>query len=369
MRSLTLTVKVKLYPTPEQISALSETLSAVRDARNFASSYVFEHRITNYPKLHLALYYTIREQFGLRSQMTQSTLKTVLAKYRSVESGGRPFTRISFSRYEYDLVWNRDYSLKGENISMNTLSGRQQIAFESRGIERCLYLGGHFGIAKLIHKNRKWFLYIPVTMEVEEPGAPAQIVGIDLGVNQLAVTYDSNGKSVFYSGRQIKQKRARMLLLRKRLQARGTKSAKRKLKKLREKESRYAAAVNHAVTKALISQYGAGTLYVLEDLTGVRGATERVCLKKRPVTVSWAFYQFRKFLEYKAELSGSKVIAVDPAYTSQDCPVCGHRSRKNRNRKKHEFCCCCCGYQSNDDRIGAMNLWKRGDASLLKEVC
>lgn len=90
MRSLTLTVKVKLYPTPEQISALSETLSAVRDARNFASSYVFEHRITNYPKLHLALYYTIREQFGLRSQMTQSTLKTVLAKYRSVESGGRP---------------------------------------------------------------------------------------------------------------------------------------------------------------------------------------------------------------------------------------------------------------------------------------
>lgn len=257
MHSITLTVKVKLCPAPEQVTVLLKTLSAVRNAQNFASSYVFEHHVTNYLKLHSDLYYTIREQFGLRSQMTQSTLKTVLAKYRSVESNEHPFTRISFSRCEYDLVWNRDYSLKGENVSINTLSDRLQIPFESKGMEHCHSLGGQFGTAKLIHKNKKWFLHIPITMEVEEPGPAARIIGIDLGVNQLAVTYGSDGKTIFYSGRQIKQKRAKMLLLRKRLQARGTKSAKRKLKKLREKESRYAAAVNHAVTKALISHYGA----------------------------------------------------------------------------------------------------------------
>ena len=78
------------------------------------------------------------------------------------------------------------------------------------------------------------------------------------------------GKSAFYSGRPVKQKRANMLALRKGLQVRGTKSAKRKLKKLRERESRYVTAVDHAATKALVSHYGAGTLYVLEDLTGVR---------------------------------------------------------------------------------------------------
>lgn len=107
-----------------------------------------------------------------------------------------------------------------------------------------------------------------------------------------------------------------MLALRKGLQARGTKSAKRKLKKLRERESRYVTAVDHAATKALVSHYGAGTLYVLEDLTGVRKATEQVRIKQRYVTVSWCCYEFRKMLEYKALLTGSRVIAVAPAYTS-----------------------------------------------------
>ena len=160
------------------------------------------------------------------------------------------------------------------------------------------------------------------------------------------------GKSAFYSGRPVKQKRANMLALRKGLQARGTKSAKRKLKKLRERESRYVTAVNHAVTKALVSHYGAGTLYVLEDLTGVRKATEQVRTKQRYVTVSWCCYEFRKMLEYKSLLTGSRVIAVAPAYTSQDCPICGNRAKENRNRKRHEFQCRKCGYQSNDDRIG-----------------
>ena len=88
--------------------------------------------------------------------------------------------------------------------------------------------------------------------------------------------------------------------------------AKRKLKKLREKENRYVTAVNHAVTKALISQYGAGTLFIIEDLTGIRTVTEHVRFKSRYVIVSWAFYQFREMLEYKAALSYSEVLAIDP---------------------------------------------------------
>ena len=367
MSTVTVTAKIKLYPSSEQAAVLQQTLSVLRNAQNFVSAYIFEHKQTSYMKLHTALYHTLREQFGLRSQMTQSTFKTVLAKYQSVKSNGHPFTKVSFSHYEYDLVWNRDYSIRENTVSLNSLSGRLKIPFESKGMEHWLSCGGRFGTAKLIRKNRKWFLHIPVTMEIAEPEAPTQIVGIDLGVNQLAAVYDSQGKSTFYSGRAVKQKRAKSLALRKSLQARGTKSAKRKLKKLREKESRFVTAVNHAVTKALVSRYGAGTLYVLEDLTGVRGATERVCTRHRYVTVGWAFYEFRKMLEYKALLSGSQVIAVNPAYTSQDCPVCGYRAKENRNRGKHEFQCGHCGYRSNDDRIGAMNLHLIG-RSLTKRV-
>ena len=360
MGSLTLTAKIKLYPSPEQAAALQRTLSVLRDAKNFVSAFVFEHLVFHYSKLNQVLYYPVREQFGLRSQMTQSTLKTVLAKYQSVKSSGHPFTKISFSRFEYDLVWNRDYSIREQTVSVNSLSGRLRIPYESKGMEHWLSRGGRFGTAKLLCKNRKWFLHIPVTFEIEDPEAVTRIVGIDLGVNQLATVYDSTGKTLFYSGRPVKQKRAKMQALRKRLQACGSKSAKRKLKKLREKESRYVTAVNHAVTKALVSRYGAGTLYVLEDLTGVRRATERVRTKQRYMTVSWAFYEFRKMLEYKAALTGSRVVAVNPAYTSQDCPVCGNRSKESRNRKTHEYHCRACGYRSNDDRVGAMNLCHAG---------
>ena len=73
-------------------------------------------------------------------------------------------------------------------------------------------------------------------------------------------------------------------------------------------------------------------MFVLEDLTGVRSATEKVRVKNRYVSVSWAFYQFRQMLEYKAELNGQKVIVVDPKYTSQTCPKCGNIEKANRNK-------------------------------------
>ncbi|CUO07981.1 RNA-guided endonuclease InsQ/TnpB family protein [Hungatella hathewayi] len=369
MKSITITAKVKLYPTSEQMIILNKTLSVIRDVLNFVSTFVFGQEGIRYLELDHALYYPVRQQFGLRSQMTQSVFKTVLAKYKSMKSNGHPFSKVSFRNFEYDLVWNRDYSISDQSVSLNTLSGRLHIPFEPKGMEHWLHAGGRFGTARLIRKNRKYYLHIPVTLEVESMNILNHIVGIDLGINHLAVSFDDEGNTRFFSGRAVKEKRAKALALRKRLQACGTKSAKRKLKKLREKETRYVTAVNHAVTKALISQYGAGTLFIIEDLTGIRTATEQVRLKSRYVMVSWAFYQFREMLEYKAALSKSEVLAADPKYTSQSCPVCGNTTKANRSRKRHEFCCTACGYRSNDDRTGAINIYRKGYNTLFPEAC
>ena len=186
-----------------------------------------------------------------------------------------------------------------------------------------------------------------------------QIVGIDLGINFLSVSFD--GKlTTFVSGREIKDRRAKYKRLRKSLQKKQTASARRRMKHIGQRENRWMRDVNHQVTKALVTRYGSKALYVLEDLTNVRTTTERVRTKDRYITVSWAFYQFRKFLTYKAERVGAHVVAVDPKYTSQKCPKCGHTERNNRNKKIHTFCCQECGYKSNDDRIGAMNLYHKG---------
>ena len=87
---------------------------------------------------------------------------------------------------------------------------------------------------------------------------------------------------------------------------------------------------------------------------------KRVRTKDRYVSVSCSFYDLEQKLIYKAKQNQSTVLKVDPAYTSQCCPKCGHTEKANRNKKKHLFTCKNCGYQSNDDRIGAMNLYRMG---------
>jgi putative transposase len=190
------------------------------------------------------------------------------------------------------------------------------------------------------------------------------IVGVDLGMNFLAVTYSGNS-TLFFKGRTIKDRRAQYKRIRKTLQRKQTPSARRRLKEIGNRENRWMTHINHAVSKALVEQAGKNSLIVLEDLAGIRSVTEKVRKRDRWYTVGWAFYQLRQMIEYKAKINQSTVIAVNPKYTSQTCPKCGHIEKENRNKKKHRFCCKTCRYTSNDDRIGAMNLHRKGIEYLL----
>ncbi|MDR7318388.1 transposase [Brevibacillus nitrificans] len=359
---VTITAKVKIKPTSEQATLLHDALRVYRDGCNFVSTIVFEMKVCVLSKLHALTYRALREQFLLRSQMSQSVMKTVIARYESLKSNSRDWTKVHFKKPEFDLVWNRDYSLTKGLFSINTLQGRVKIPFETKGMEQYFDGSWSFGTAKLIYKHGKFFLHIPITKDFGSTPEQNiyQVVGIDFGINYIAVSYDSNGKSQFFNGRTIKNKRSQFKSLRKQLQQKGTASSRRKLKRFGQRENRWMTDINHQVSKALVERYGANTLFVLEDLTGVRRTTEKVRINNRYETVTWSFHQLRKMFEYKAALHGAKVIVVDPRYTSLKCPKCGHIDKANRNKKKHSFCCLRCYYQSNDDRIGAMNLQRKG---------
>ena len=143
-----------------------------------------------------------------------------------------------------------------------------------------------FGSAKLVCRHGKFYLCVSYTRNVPEPLAISNVTGVDLGVNFLAVSYDSKGKTTFFSGRECKQKRAKFKRVRQQLQKRRTKSARRRLEKIGQRENRWMSDVNHRVSKALVESNPAGTLFVLEDLTGIRSATETVRKKDRYVMVS-----------------------------------------------------------------------------------
>ncbi|TWI59072.1 IS605 OrfB family transposase [Halalkalibacter nanhaiisediminis] len=358
----TLTAKIQIYVSDNQTESLKITTNAYRKACNWLSKHIFETKNLNQVKLNDLYYKPLRNLFDLKSQMAQSVMKTVIARYKSAKSNGHEWSLIECKRPEYNLVWNRDYSLTQNQFSVNTLDGRLKLNYERKAMKKYFNGTWKFGTAKLVNKHKKWFLHIPMTKEYQKIVFEnvSTIVGVDVGINFLATTYDSQGKTTFYNGNVVKHKRGACKATRKQLQMRQTPSARKKLKQIGSRENRYVTDVNHQMTKALVDQYPRGTMFVLEDLTGVRSATEKVRVKNRYVSVSWAFYQFRQMLEYKAELNGQKVIVVDPKYTSQTCPKCGHIEKANRNKKLHIFKCKNCQYQSNDDRIGAMNLHRKG---------
>ena len=363
MEQITITAKVQIAATDTDKVLLNKTMSVYCDACNYVSDYVFRTHDLKQFSLNKILYSTLREKFSLKSQMAQSVFKTVIARYKTILENQNEWIKPSFKKPQYDLVWNRDYSLTQNCFSVNTLNGRVKLPYFAEGMSKYFNHSIYrFGTAKLVNKRGKYYLYIPVTYEVEESNISdiCNVVGIDRGINFVVATYDSKHKSGFVSGKAIKQKRANYSRLRKELQMRHTPSSRRRLKAIGQRENRWMQDINHQVSKALAIGNPKHTLFVLEDLTGIRNVTERVKTKNRYVSVSWSFYDLEQKLIYKAKQNQSSVIKVDPRYTSQCCPACGHTEKSNRNKKIHLFTCKNCGYTSNDDRIGAMNLYRMG---------
>lgn len=378
------TIKVKLKITnSETASNFSKTMEQYRQACNYVSEYIFNHDFDmKQSRLNKELYSELRNLFSLKSQMAQSVIRTVIARYKTVKSQmlRRPYkyqdqntgewhreTRnlawlykpISFNRPQVDLQRNRDWSyLSNGQLSVNTLDGRVKAIPVCHGFSQYFDGTWKFGLAKLLKTGNKWYLHISATKEVADfdKQTVKHVVGIDRGLRFLATAYDDQGETAFFDGKAIMRKRAKYQKLRATLQAKGTKSAKRRLKKLSGRENRWMSDVNHCLSKTLVQKYGANTLFVLENLNGV--SFERTDLPKslRSQNKSWAFYQLEQFLTYKAHLNNCEVVEVSAKYTSQRCPKCGVIKKDNRNHGKHEYHCINCGYRSNDDRIGAMNI-------------
>ena len=380
----TVNIKVKLNILEPNVGMkFSKTMEQYRLACNYVSEYLFNNNFPlNKNEVQKVIYNTIREKFNLKSQMTISCIRSVIARYKTVKTqmARRPYKYqdqntgewyrevrdlnwlhkpISFNRPQVDLQRNRDWSyLSSGQLSINTLDGRVKVDPICRGFNQYLDGTWKFGLAKLLKSSGKWYLHISATKEVADFNKQTvkHVVGLDRGLRFLATSYDEQGKTAFFDGQAIMRKRAKYQKLRATLQAKGTKSAKRRLKKLSGRENRWISDVNHCLSKTLVQKYGANTLFVLENLNGV--SFERTDLPKalRNQNKSWAFYQLEQFLTYKAHLHNSEVVEVSAKYTSQRCPKCGVIKKDNRNHEKHEYHCDNCGYCSNDDRIGAMNI-------------
>lgn len=358
----------------EEKEKINETVDKFVEAMNYVSHYARINEIYSKNKIQSEIYYDIREKFGLKSQMAINSIRDVVTQYKGEhkkhryrkDKKGNP-KAVEFKSRSMRLNYPRDYSFKEDNIvSINSLYGRLRVKYKIGNFQKELLNGKEWEIRSCMLSIRfdgTIFLNITVQKEIEETSFLNKdgVVGVDLGINFVAVTTDTHGKSEFYGGGNVKYKRWLYAKKRQEAQSKGTRASKRFLRRQKRRERRFVTDSNHCIAKDIVNkalQRFDSPIIAMEDLKGIRqqkyiGKTHRTRLNK------WAFYQLQQFIEYKALEKGIPVIYIDPKYTSQMCPKCGHTERSNRNRKKHHFQCKKCGYQSNDDRSASINIRDR----------
>ena len=148
-------------------------------------------------------------------------------------------------------------------------------------------------------------------------------------------------------------KRKQNIKIRASLQAKGTKGAKKLLKRLGGKEKRWMTDVNHRISRQIVDNANKGDMLILEDLKHIRERL-RLVKKQNAIVHSWAFAQLQAFIKYKSLEKDVAVAYIDPRYTSQRCSKCGFVHRSNRN--SHKFICKACGYTANADYNASRNI-------------
>ena len=341
-----LTISLKLLPTPEQAESLRLTMTRFNAACNAISERAFTLKTASHVRLHRECYYRIRAEFRLSAQMAVRAIGKVSEVYKRDKTRQHQFRPDGAMTLD-----NRLLSYKRlDHISILTLQGRQTMAFVC-GPYHQARLSRIKGEADLIERDEKFFLLQTVELPEPPPIETTEFLGVDLGIVNLATT--SDGETL--SGKTVKSLRHRHHRLRKKLQAKGTKSAKRLLKKRRRKETSFQRDVNHCLSKRLVTTaQRTGRGIALEELTGIRSRI-RASRPQRRVQHGWAFRQLREFLVYKARLAGVPIVLVDPRNTSRTCPACGHCEKANRPTQSR-FSCVSCRFSGDADHIAAVNI-------------
>lgn len=346
---------------------LVETMQKYSKGMNYVSSVVFENgKVIPARKLQPIVYGHLREKLGLKSQVSCNIPRQVAGTYKTIvelaKIGMSYWQRIMYSPNSMTLSYKRDYDITENTVSVTTFShGRKTYRIQNYPYGLPFFVAPwKFGASKVVkHKDGNYYFHLTVSQEIPDKKIEdaSTFMGIDVGMNYLAVASTTDMKCKFFAGGEIKNQRNIYKKMRARLQSKGTLSAKRMMKRLSGKEKRLMKDVNHCISKAIVKFAVENNVSVIgfEDLTGIRTRTEyKVKKKYRYHHSSWAFRQLQVFVEYKAKLAGIITEYIDPAYTSQTCLRCNHIS--NNNRKRLVFRCEACNYEMNADLNAANNI-------------
>jgi len=310
------------------------------------------------------VYPQVRALFGLSANLTIRAIARVCANRKTARIKNAVIKNFVPTSIDYDA---RIFSFKAKDwtVSLTLLDSREHFRLALGNYQRGL-LKGQQPTSATLTKRKDGSYYIQIQVKPLPPTVkePVDCLGVDLGRTDIAHT-SAGGQ---WNGQQLTKVRDHHANLRATLQqkaSKGTRSTRRRcrelLQRLSGKERRFQSHTNHTISYRIVQQaLTLGASIALEDLTGIRERTNPQPRNKteRRRSNSWAFYQLRQFLTYKAVKFGVSLVLVNPAYTSQMCHRCSHiHSVKGESyRSGKGFKCGHCGWHGDSDLNGAINI-------------
>lgn len=303
------------------------------------------------------------------SQCLQQALRDLDGAYQAFFEGraGYPSARRKF--VNDSMRFPQPYTKQGIAIVL----GRNSIRlpkFGWLGIVRHRKIKGRMRNVTVTREGERWFVVIQTEIEAKDPPIRLDLpaIGLDIGINRPIATSEGETIALPQISCEEGAKRVRLVQCLSRTQkgSAGRHEARRKLRRF----DRYIADrrndARQKETTRLVQSHG---FLGIEDLdvhamtASARGTAEapgrnvaqKAGLNRRMLDVAPG--EIRRQLTYKAGWTGRIVVAVRPAYTSQDCSACGVRGHVARGER--QFACEWCGTELDRDTNAARNIRAR----------
>ncbi|WP_224450267.1 RNA-guided endonuclease InsQ/TnpB family protein [Haloprofundus salilacus] len=369
------TAVMKLSVSDEQRDALHRTADQYLYCANRTANYCWSDTSyaeckTNKRQVRDTLYAELRAETELQAQLVQASIRRAVEAIKGVVERWKKGRRVSCPTFTAETM---DYDTRSATFyrrkaSLATVEGRVECPFvlpadSPTPYERYVLSEDYeFRESTLRYDTATDEFYLNIStrrINGDNAEVPADtwhpdqtVLGIDLGVNSLAVT--STGR--FWQGddydhwcREFEKRRGE-------IQQRGTQAAHNALLRLGKRDEAWRKQYIHTVANEIVTEAAEHDCNVIafEDLTDIR---ER--LPHAQWHHIWAFRRLFEYVSYKAPEQGISVEQVAPNHTSQRCSRTDCGFTHDDNRHGEQFCCVKCGYTVNADYNAAKNIGLR----------
>ena len=355
---------VKLYPTKYQTELIKATMEEyIRVVNSLVSDAVKGRSLSKATTANVSACLPsalanqcIRDARSIVKKHYKSCHSTVLKNNRLAKKSGLCVTAPALPVLKKPCCYinNQNFKINNDRIEFPVMidgrSKRISVKTKMTDKQKAAFASYRLGTMRVVVKGRN--LVAQIVYDIDEPMVRdhGNVMGVDLGIKCPAVSYCTDGSVKFYgNGRKNKYMRRHYKYLRQKLQTAKKPSA---VKTINNKEQRIMKDIDHKLSHDIVATALAHDVSVikLEQLKNIRSTT-RTSRKNDHSLHTWSFYRLAQFIEYKAKLAGITVEYVNPAYTSQICPVCG--SIQHADDRHYS---CKCGFHAHRDLLGAMNI-------------